>query len=255
MAEGKDEPIPRPTGARPDVTSSKSEKRVTSRGGGDAGDAPSTSHIRNPANASQYTQARITPITPITAAQTASVFSHPDKAVPAAKLWDEDWAKGDLSVSENRPAQGATTHPTASASSQVRASPVFVMTQVQQAMSAAKEGTIDMRLSPEELGRVRLQMTPTETGLSVHITAERPEILELMRRHIEVLQKDLEALGFAANDFSFGWDGEAGGGEHGGEDQGSHPVFKEEPAQEPARQNQQETVEPNSVSTVLDIRL
>ena len=68
---------------------------------------------------------------------------------------------------------------------------------------------VEIRLQPEELGRVRLTMTPSEAGVSVQVTAERPETLELLRRHIDMLAADLGDRGFSNLDFSFGTGGSA----------------------------------------------
>lgn len=66
------------------------------------------------------------------------------------------------------------------------------------------DGFVEIRLQPEELGRVRLTMAPSELGVAVQISAERPETLELMRRNIDILAAELSERGFADLDFSFG---------------------------------------------------
>lgn len=76
------------------------------------------------------------------------------------------------------------------------------------------QGQVDIVLSPEELGRVRMQLSPTEGAITVLIHAERPETTELMRRHIDELAREFEALGFADIGFSFGAEG---GDAHDGE--------------------------------------
>ena len=54
---------------------------------------------------------------------------------------------------------------------------------------------VEVKLSPEELGRVRLSMTTAETGMTVLVTAERPETLDLIRRNIDLFAADLERTG------------------------------------------------------------
>lgn len=76
--------------------------------------------------------------------------------------------------------------------------------QIAEALRAPSEGTVEIRLSPEELGRVRLSMTPGEAGLVVQLSAERPETLDLLRRHVELLAADLRDLGYTGLEFSFG---------------------------------------------------
>ena len=64
-------------------------------------------------------------------------------------------------------------------------------------------GTVELSLSPEELGRVRLRLHPSEAGLSVTITADRPETLELMRRNIELLAREFQDIGYEDAQFDF----------------------------------------------------
>ncbi len=64
-------------------------------------------------------------------------------------------------------------------------------------------GTVDVALHPEELGRVRVSFTPAEAGLTVTIQAERPETLEILRRHIDLLGSDLRDQGFGEIAFEF----------------------------------------------------
>ena len=89
-----------------------------------------------------------------------------------------------------------------------RAEPVAarsIVDQVVRLMARAPgDGVIEIRLQPEELGRVRLSMTPTELGVTVQITAERFETLDLLRRNIDLLQADLHEQGFANLTFDFG---------------------------------------------------
>ena len=87
-----------------------------------------------------------------------------------------------------------------------------VMTQVAEAARTLREGQMEITLVPEELGRVRLTMTPSEAGMAVTIMAERPETLELMRRNIDLLARDLSSEGFENLSFSFGGSGAETGG-------------------------------------------
>jgi len=63
--------------------------------------------------------------------------------------------------------------------------------------------TVDVALSPDELGRVKLSVTASELGVSVNILAERPETMDLLRRNIEQLQQELRLLGYENPGFSF----------------------------------------------------
>ena len=85
--------------------------------------------------------------------------------------------------------------------------PQVVFAQLAEAARTLREGQMEITLVPEELGRVRLTMTPSEAGMAVTILAERPETLDLMRRNIELLARDLAGQGFENLSFSFGGSG------------------------------------------------
>ncbi len=78
-----------------------------------------------------------------------------------------------------------------------------VAAQIGDAARTTSDGKIEVRLSPEELARVRLSMTQSELGMSVTITAERAETLELIRRNTDLFAQDLRHLGHQNIDFSF----------------------------------------------------
>lgn len=88
-----------------------------------------------------------------------------------------------------------------------RADNAAALRQIAESMTRFTDGSVDIRLNPEELGRVRLQMVPGEAGLMVHVQADRPETLDLLRRHIDQLARDLAAAGHDAAGFTFGRDG------------------------------------------------
>ena len=58
-------------------------------------------------------------------------------------------------------------------------------------------GSVEIALNPEELGKVRMVVSPAESGGVVHISAERPETLELVQRNLELLRRDLKDAGWA----------------------------------------------------------
>lgn len=86
----------------------------------------------------------------------------------------------------------------------------FARPVAQQLVQAAKtlaDGTVEVKLAPEELGRVRLSLNPNDTHITVHISAERPETADLIRRNIELLSAALKQEGFSNLEFSFGEQG------------------------------------------------
>ncbi len=87
-----------------------------------------------------------------------------------------------------------------------------VMRQLADAMAGghtATEDTIELRLSPDELGSVRFRMVQGEHGLTMNIAADRPETLDMLRRNIDQLSRYLSDLGYSSTGFTFG-DGQAG---------------------------------------------
>lgn len=79
-----------------------------------------------------------------------------------------------------------------------------VAVQILEATQNARSGAIDLTLNPAELGRVRLLLVPGDASLAVTILAERPETLDLMRRHIDMLAEDFREMGYGSASFSFG---------------------------------------------------
>jgi flagellar hook-length control protein FliK len=59
-------------------------------------------------------------------------------------------------------------------------------------------------LSPAELGRVRMSVISEDGKITVNIVAERPDTLDLMRRHIDQLGQTLRTMGYEQISFSFG---------------------------------------------------
>lgn len=94
-------------------------------------------------------------------------------------------------------------------SENVRPDPIArnVVSQVVVAVQKVQaDGFVEVRLHPEELGRVRMTMTQNEAGMTVHITADKPETLELFRRNIDQFEMDMEREGFSDLSFAFSSD-------------------------------------------------
>ncbi|MBN2906215.1 MAG: flagellar hook-length control protein FliK [Rhodobacteraceae bacterium] len=84
-----------------------------------------------------------------------------------------------------------------------------------EALHRAPDGAVDVTLSPEELGRVRLSLTPGDGTITVSITAERGETLDLMRRHADLLGNAMRDLGYGAVTLDFGGQSTDRGAGHG----------------------------------------
>ncbi|MCQ0969224.1 flagellar hook-length control protein FliK (plasmid) [Paracoccus sp. TK19116] len=72
-----------------------------------------------------------------------------------------------------------------------------VARQIGEATLRHRQGEIEIALSPEELGRVRLVVSGGERGAIVTVFFDRADVLDLMRRHPEQLLQDLRDSGFA----------------------------------------------------------
>lgn len=99
------------------------------------------------------------------------------------------------STRENHPVSPQTAKPEM---------PKPAVLQLVEAARQTREGVLEIRLSPEELGRVKLAMSPGEAGLQVTILAERADTLDLIRRHVDLLAQELRNQGHENPTFHFG---------------------------------------------------
>lgn len=77
----------------------------------------------------------------------------------------------------------------------------------QVALAVAKSGggrKVELRLDPPELGRVEIHLSPAEKGgLHATVIAERADTHELLRRHGEMLARELSSAGYSDVSLSF----------------------------------------------------
>jgi hypothetical protein len=131
--------------------------------------------------------------------------------------------------------------------------PEAVTAQIRMGIARATGRRIEIRLDPPELGRVQIQLNPSERGVHAVILAERPEIGDLLRRHAEQLARDLAGAGYkdVTLEFSAGRQ-EADHGQDGpGKEQTFEAGFEPEARAEETRARPQ----PRSIAGGLDIRL
>ncbi|MBL3584135.1 flagellar hook-length control protein FliK [Rhodovulum sulfidophilum] len=74
--------------------------------------------------------------------------------------------------------------------------PRTAIRQIAESLHRASDGSVHLTLSPEELGRVRLSLTPGDHGITVNISADRADTLDLMRRHGDTLANAMRDLGY-----------------------------------------------------------
>ncbi len=70
-------------------------------------------------------------------------------------------------------------------------------------------GAVEIALNPEELGRVSITLNGRDDGMHLVILAERPETLDLMRRHVAILSAEFERLGYGGLSLDLGTSGDA----------------------------------------------
>ncbi|WP_050526136.1 flagellar hook-length control protein FliK [Pseudorhodobacter aquimaris] len=87
-----------------------------------------------------------------------------------------------------------------------------VSAQILAHVQSGKPTSMELILAPEELGKIRIHLTPDGDNMRIAIQAERPEAMDLIRRNIESLTAEMRQSGFASTSFSFdGWSGDTEG--------------------------------------------
>ncbi|KIN65911.1 Flagellar hook-length control protein FliK [Sulfitobacter noctilucae] len=102
--------------------------------------------------------------------------------------------------------------------------PQHLSRQIVEALQHMPNRPVGISLSPEELGRVRLALSSSESGIVVSVLAERPETMDLLRRHIASLETAFENIGYSDIAFSFFGDNPDQTGDSG--ETGSHQTSK-----------------------------
>lgn len=82
-----------------------------------------------------------------------------------------------------------------------------VAPQVAEAARSAGAGTLQVVLAPEELGTLKVTFAHSDGGLNVTVNAERPDVQEMIRRHIDLLTQELRSAGYEKISMSFGSEG------------------------------------------------
>lgn len=83
--------------------------------------------------------------------------------------------------------------------------------QIADHIERAAHRPIEIALSPQELGRVRMSITANDGTITVNILAERGETLDLMRRNIDQLGQSFRDMGYDKINFAFGQGAHGGG--------------------------------------------
>lgn len=84
--------------------------------------------------------------------------------------------------------------------------PQEIARQIADKLMAADQNRIEITLTPEELGKIRLVITPGDTP-TVSVYSDNRDTLDLLRRNSDLLQKELRDTGFGGASLSFGEEG------------------------------------------------
>ncbi|WP_177213128.1 flagellar hook-length control protein FliK [Celeribacter neptunius] len=113
----------------------------------------------------------------------------------------DDLPPGVTSRAEHEAAKAAASPTSAASRGEL---PTRVAMQIADAARQLPDRPMEITLSPEELGKVRLSFHVSETGaMHVVVAAERVDTLDLMRRNIDSLIGEFRDLGYSESGFSF----------------------------------------------------
>lgn len=107
------------------------------------------------------------------------------------RLAPGDVLSGNMGISPQVEARGTSPNPPS------------VMRQIADAIVTTRNETVEITLSPEELGKVRMILTGHERAPHLAIWAERPEILEQLRRNADLLMQQFSEEGMPDATLSF----------------------------------------------------
>jgi flagellar hook-length control protein FliK len=75
---------------------------------------------------------------------------------------------------------------------------------VAQAVAGSGHNRAELILDPAELGRLRFDIVTQGNQVQINLSAERPETLDLLRRHSDELRHEFQAAGFDTGSLNFG---------------------------------------------------
>jgi hypothetical protein len=119
---------------------------------------------------------------------------------------DQISSLGDLGpIAHMSPETAALREQTAATSATNRIElPTHIASQIADVARQLPDRPVEITLSPEELGKVRLSFHLSENGaMQVVIAAERADTLDLLRRNVESLITEFRDLGYADSGFTF----------------------------------------------------
>ncbi|SPF78800.1 hypothetical protein ALP8811_02732 [Aliiroseovarius pelagivivens] len=107
--------------------------------------------------------------------------------------------------------------------------PRMIPTQITEIIRQQPDRPIELTLSPEELGRLRMSFQSEGSAMHVTLSFERPDTLDLMRRHIDQLAQEMRAFGMPNVSFTFQQQTSGEGGESFSDDGSARPSNEQQP--------------------------
>ncbi len=82
--------------------------------------------------------------------------------------------------------------------------PTPQISQIAEAVRGRQNGLVEVSLSPEELGRVKIALHRTDSGIQIVVMADRDDTMSLLRRNGDMLETAFRELDMGEVDISFG---------------------------------------------------
>ena len=137
--------------------------------------------------------------TPSTAAKTSTPLTVPDTMLPFLPAESVAMALPQMNIT--RAPDAAPTGMLADVPPPV---PITALPQIITTITTSKtDQTVEIRLDPVELGAVQVTMQGTEKDLTVIVTVERPDTLDLLRKHADHFLADLRQSGYSGASMTF----------------------------------------------------
>ncbi|MFK7744676.1 MAG: flagellar hook-length control protein FliK [Roseobacter sp.] len=145
-------------------------------------------------------QSKIAQATPVAAmvTQVKQITAHDNTDLKPAAVFDIDAGATWETRSTSQTSPHALTQTLARAET-----PTMIARQMAEALQRLPDRPVEISLNPKELGRVRMNISAAEVGITVNVVAERPETLDLMRRNIEQLAREFQSIGYENINFAF----------------------------------------------------
>ncbi|MGV6850027.1 MAG: flagellar hook-length control protein FliK [Marinibacterium sp.] len=121
-------------------------------------------------------------------------------------------------------------------------------------VQVARDGAIEIGLSPKELGHVRMSLHLSDGSAVLTVFADRPETADLMRRHAGEMTVALQDLGYGQVAFSFASGGDPSSGDAEGNGPAAEASTDEGVGGDPEMPGQAQS-RPVSGTSALDLRL